>query len=61
MLLSMQTFFSIVSLVGATALWSRPPKLALILLGSVVSGLAAYVMKGLEKKYIYTDYVHATK
>lgn len=56
-----QAFFSVLSLGLATAVWARPPKLALILAGSALSGLLSYSMKNLERKFIFTDYIHATK
>lgn len=50
-----------VSLVAATAIWSRPANLAKILVGSIASVFFSYYMSRLERKMMFTDYVHAHK
>ena len=50
-----------VSIVTATAIWSRPANLAKILTGSVAAAIFAYYMSQLERKMMFTDYVHAHK
>lgn len=55
--------FAATSVVMATAIWSPRPagQIAKILLGSLGSALAAYGMSRLERRMVYTDYVHAHK
>ena len=55
--------FAVLSLVGATAIWSPRPagQIFKVLLGSLGAALAAYGMSRLERRMIYTDYVHSNR
>jgi hypothetical protein len=56
-----QNVFGVLSVIGAAALWARPDNLARVLSASAFSALIAYGLSRLERRFLYTDYIHATR
>lgn len=57
----LKTLMTAVSVLGATAVWSRPACLLKVLAASAIAGAAAVGLGKLEKRFYFTDYIHAVK